>query len=296
MANFNDMPPELRLRIYFYLLLSEQTIVPLPAGGPSDENILGSHYETALFTANRKISNESLSYFYTQNAFIAVETNMTRFLSECCRAIPMNFGHCRTRFRDHVLKLQFYQFEGHASMRYARCAFAVFSRRYLRNFIRLFEATHSPTRQTPSEHITTRMDLIFRTTGERFKDKPGIRSSLVNDLKMLQGFPETVEDYITLTFQSVPSHLKVLAATRDHEAAKRTATEGDRLQKLGDHGAARGEYLIALSLTTVPELTALEKSLSDAMDLLYVDLRSKLSVLDSEQKRYKRAIVEASKA
>ncbi|MCJ1437292.1 hypothetical protein MMC27_006678 [Xylographa pallens] len=296
MANFNEIPPEIRLKIYSYVLLSEQTIVPLVAGGASEETILRSHYETALFTVNMKISNESLSFFYSQNAFVAVETNMTRFLSECCRAIPMNFGHCKTQFRDIVLKLQFYQFEGHASMRYTRCAFAVFSRRYLRNFIRLFEVKHSPTRQWSEKDLVTRMDLIFKTTGGCFKDNPGIKSSLVNDIKMLRGFPEATENHIALTFHSVPSHPNVLAETGEIEETKRVITKGDQLYQLGDYDAARGEYLIALSMATVPNQSKFEETTLDTMDLLYIELRSKMSVLDSAQKRYSSATIEAGKA
>ncbi|MCJ1420551.1 hypothetical protein MMC32_006908 [Xylographa parallela] len=296
MVNFNEIPPEIRLRIYSYVLLSEQTVVPLVAGGASGENILRSHYETALFTVNMKISDESLSYFYSRNAFVAVETNMTRFLSECCRAIPMNFGHCKTQFGGIVLKLQFYQFVGHASMRYTRCAFAVFSRRYLRNFIRLFEVNHSPIRQWSSKDSVTRMDLIFKTTGGYFKDNPVIKSSLVNDIKMLRGFPEATENHIALTFHSVLSRPDVLAQTGEIEETKRLIPKGDQFYQLGDYDAARGEYLIALSMATVPSQSGFEETTLETMDLLYIELRSKISVLDSEQKRYSSATIEAGKA
>ncbi|MCJ1377612.1 hypothetical protein MMC17_000707 [Xylographa soralifera] len=299
MANFNDMPPEVRLRIYSYLLLSERTVVPLAAGGSLKENILRSHYETALFTVNKKISNESISYFYSQNAFVAVETNMTRFLSECCRAIPMNFGHCTTQFKGYVLKLQFYQFTGHTSMRYSRCAFAVFSRRYLRNFIRLFEVNHSPLRHLSLQNITTRLDIVLKTKDGRFKDKPGIESSLVNDLKILQGFPEAIDNHMILTFRSVISYRSVCMDLGNLEEANQTITKGDQFHQLQDYDGARGEYLIALSLVTAPaslDETYLAESYLDTLDRLYVELRSKMSVLDSEQKRYESAIVEADKA
>ncbi|MCJ1388266.1 hypothetical protein MMC18_001111 [Xylographa bjoerkii] len=298
-ATLNGIPPEIRLRIYSYLLLSEQTVVPLAAlaaGKSLEENILRSHYETALFTISRKISGESLSYFYSQNAFVVVETNMTRFLSECCRAIPMSFGHCMTEFRDYVLKLQFYQFIGHASLRHNRCAFAVFSCRYLHNFIRLFNVYHSPSWHVSKQATTTRMDLIFKTEGIYFKGNPGIKLSLVHDLKMLPGFPAVTENHMTLTFRSAPALLNVLTRTGDIVEAKETRTKGDQFHQLGDYDAARGEYLIALSMVTTPIQMNLDRSTLAELDLLYVDLRSKMSVLDSEQKRYKSAIVEATKA
>ncbi|MCJ1400494.1 hypothetical protein MMC11_003700 [Xylographa trunciseda] len=295
-ASFMGVPPEIRLKIYSYLLLSEETVVPLAAGGSLEENILRSHYEAVLFTVNRQISDESLSYFYTQNAFVAVETNMTHFLSECCRAIPMNFGHCKTKFRNYALKLQFFQFTGQSSLRYIRSAFAVFSRRYLRNFIRLFEVNHLPLRQASSDVVTTRMDIIFKPKGAHFKDRPGIISSLVHDLQMLREFPQAVEDHMELTFHSVPIILNVLAESGDIETAKQTRTKGDQFYQSGEYDAARGEYIIALSIVTVPSLINLDENTIDEADLLYVELRSKMSVLDSRQKRYKSAIVEARKA
>ncbi|MCJ1315292.1 hypothetical protein MMC15_000609 [Xylographa vitiligo] len=140
------------------------------------------------------------------------------------------------------------------------------------------------------------MDLIFTTNRVRFRDKPGIKSSLVNDLKMLRGFPEAVDDYMALTVRSEPSHLNVLAAFQFHKEAKTTTTKGDQFHRQGDYDAARTEYLIALYMATVLEHTDLEPSLLDAMDILYVELRSKMSLLDSEQKRYQSAVVEAIKA
>ncbi|MCJ1283433.1 hypothetical protein MMC26_002762 [Xylographa opegraphella] len=296
MANLNDIPPEIRLRIYPYVLLSEQTIVPLAAEKPLEENILRSHYETAIFTVNRKISRESLSYFYSHNSFVAVETNTTGFLSQCCRAIPMNFGHSRTQFKEYVLKLQFYQFLGHTTMRHTRCAFAVFARRYLRNFIRLFEAYHSPIRQLLPEKVTMRMNIVLKTTGDRFRDTPGIKASLVNDLKLLRGFPDAIEDYMSLTIYNLPSHLNDLAVIKNYEEAEQISTAGERYRQLADYDTARGEYLIALFMATVPKHPDLEQGFLDTVDLLYVNLRRKMSVLDSQQKRHKCAIVEASKA
>lgn len=56
-ASFENIPPEIRLEIYKYLL-SDQNVVVL-----KQERVLRPQYQTSLFFVNKEISSKSLAYF-----------------------------------------------------------------------------------------------------------------------------------------------------------------------------------------------------------------------------------------
>ena len=80
MASFTSLPLELRREIYSYLLL-DYNVVTLGSGGH-----LKCVFSTGLFLVNRRISCESLTYFYKENSFISIAISKRDFpaLFETC--------------------------------------------------------------------------------------------------------------------------------------------------------------------------------------------------------------------
>jgi hypothetical protein len=83
--SFTSIPLEIRLKIYELLLLDRNVVTWTERFGrlPGDENFFTERlyplYTTSLFTVSKVISEESLRYFYTQNAFIAIESSIPHF-------------------------------------------------------------------------------------------------------------------------------------------------------------------------------------------------------------------------
>jgi hypothetical protein len=82
-ATITSIPRELRRKIYSYLLL-DQNVVEFTL-----MHCLRPSYTTALFTVNKQLSDESLHYFFTENAFVGVEMNNVRFFDNFQRGIPI---------------------------------------------------------------------------------------------------------------------------------------------------------------------------------------------------------------
>ena len=72
MASFTTVAREIREEIYSYLLLPRNAYQKKEVGGGA--TLLLLKILTSLFTLNKQISNEMLSYFYGQNEFVAVST------------------------------------------------------------------------------------------------------------------------------------------------------------------------------------------------------------------------------
>ena len=92
MASFTALPVEIRREIYSYLLLTHNAHVEEPvecSGTASDEGIvLIPSISTSLFTVNKKISAEALWYFYRENSFVAICSEMYNAFAYIRAVVP----------------------------------------------------------------------------------------------------------------------------------------------------------------------------------------------------------------
>ena len=101
MASFTTIARELRQEIYSYLLLPRNTYQEKKVAGGSI--LLFPEISTSLFTLNKQISNESLSYFYGQNEFVAVsalrqnEQLLMRMIAPCFLCDEEKQAACRDK-------------------------------------------------------------------------------------------------------------------------------------------------------------------------------------------------------
>jgi hypothetical protein len=135
--SFTTIPLELRYQIYSYLLLDRNAayVASEDSKISYERTIVKFKYDTALFTVSKQISVESLEYFYSQNTFVIIETNLySEFLqSVCSPPIPMIIKRDFCNIEYYALKIQIQHkwTDSHFP------GFAIMSGRHLESWIRL---------------------------------------------------------------------------------------------------------------------------------------------------------------
>jgi hypothetical protein len=93
------IPLEIRIVIYRYLLLDQNVAYDTRGSNKT----LRAKFETSLFRVCKIISAESLGFFYSQNAFVVVDSNMHTLLPLCQKAMPIFLGAKTSSFKHYIL-------------------------------------------------------------------------------------------------------------------------------------------------------------------------------------------------
>lgn len=293
-----DIPIEIRLKIYSYLL-AEQNVTVLRTDGT-----LHPRYETALFRVNKQIYEESHSYFHSENAFVLVENHEAYFLSTCRRAIPLTIPAPAQTFKNYVLKVQIQSCNKRIAKKEYESGRAVFAGRHVTNFVRLLNAEHSILRNTGNK---TRVDLLYRTQCRNYRGNGRIYNCVTEGIKGIRPIENGSGSQLTIKVHGdvdvgkaneiqsavLPSY-NAISALLDGKIAKE---QGNALYKAGDYNAARAEYLIAVyTFASYKDEFDQDPALMHEFETLFINISTNSSLLDSKQGRHRSAVSQARKA
>ncbi|MCJ1381724.1 hypothetical protein MMC17_004835 [Xylographa soralifera] len=302
-ASLEDIPSEIRLNIYSYLL-SDQNVIVLKGG------ILCPKYTKALFTLNKNISTESLAYFCAENGFVTIGTNLGSFLSTCAFQLPLILGDNVRQFSHSVLSAEIITDRAAPYIgELGRLCFAIIASRHLSNFVRLLNTEHC---EMYIRGRTTTVHLLYRTKDNLFTPKRSAIACAIGGIKGIRNIEglrtrgrlgitiegdldmQTAEEIIASTDPPAPTFAEIL----DH--AVQAKERGDDFFQACDYNAARTEYII--SLRTV--YTAGERHYGFLPEpiwqsryrFLLVSLYTVTSLLNSKQGEYESAVAQADMA
>jgi hypothetical protein len=250
--SFTSIPLEIRRKVYEYLLSDHYVLTY------TSELHMESKYETALFTVCKKISDEALDFFYTTNAFVAIESNMGYFLRKCLKAMPIvtrkepdirTVPSCALKIY-HLSASDTFS-EGTHPRR--KISYGVFPGRHLATFLRLLNTEIWCFTQPPVPTYT--LNVEFRTDHGYFKGNGWVTSFLVDGLKVLRKPKNFAGDYVVKIsgdiaaeqIDSIHAAMPPFDISRGEavELVKKAKQRGDEFLETGDYNAARAEYIIA---------------------------------------------------
>jgi hypothetical protein len=325
---FLTIPLEIRRKVYEYLLSDQYLLGYTKWLLPYTIKLcMEIKYETALFTVCKKISDEALEFFYTKNAFVAIECNMGDFLRECKEAIPLVIRE-DSEVRDLsncALKIDYIsEFAGFNAPR-RKMAYAVFPGRHLATFLQLLNTELWRYSKAPLASLV--FDIEFRTNRGYYKGNVSVTSSLMESLKLTRkpkdlagnvsvtsslmerlkltrkskylAGKSVVKIYGDITAEQIKNILVAMPSSdmdvgEAIELMGKAKQRGDDFLQAGDYNAARAEYVIAIkgiSILMAKRDISYENAFS-ANFSLYLST----SILDSKQGHYASAISNAKAA
>jgi tetratricopeptide (TPR) repeat protein len=305
--SFTSIPLEIRRKVYEYLLSDDYVLTY------TSELHMESKYDTALFTVCKRISDEALEFFYTTNAFIAVESNMGYFLRKCPKAMPIvtreepdirTVPNCALKIY-HLSAIDTFHDGTHPSRKFSS---AVFPGRHLATFLQLLNTEVWCFTRPPLP--THALNAEFRTNRGYFKSNGWATSFLADGLKVLRKPKNFAGDYVfkisgdlTITAEEINSIRAAMPPSdisRDEavELMKKAKQRGDEFLQTGDYNAARAEYIIANKGTNNLILRAKGWEPKEPFDVdsININISISTSIIDSKQGHYTSAIENARTA
>lgn len=310
-----NLPLEIRLKIYSYLLLDYNVVTLSP------DRHLYSSFTTSIFTVNRQLSVEARHYFYTQNAFVVIEVNVFKFLQNFRRSIPIFVGQHVQGFNSYAMKITYQTDRIESRIVDTRTEppieYGVVAGRHLSNLIRLFNAEHS---RIWRDKVTVKIDLNFCLQRRYFEGNEMTTRMLVHGIKGLRRMypygdatdvttilrpPRAVPGapvVLTVHGDVKPEQIQeIIAATNlpdlDSQGIIAEGAEclerGKTFMLAKDYNAARGELFIAIQLTghRAYEISLQRNGgLLPELRLLMLQIFMQRSLLESLQKQHKDAI------
>jgi tetratricopeptide (TPR) repeat protein len=271
-----------------------------------------SKYETALFTICKKVSDEALDFFYTTNAFVAVESNMGYFLRKCPKAMPIvtregldikNVPSCALKIY-HLSAIDTFPDGTHPRR---KISYAVFPGRHLAIFLQLLNTEVWCFTKTPLP--THALNVEFRTNRGYFKGNGWVTSFLADAMKVLRKPKNFAGDYVVkisgdITAKQIDSiHAAMPSSDISRgeavELVKKAKRRGDEFLETGDYNAARAELIIANKGTKSRILRSnkrIEPKDHFDSDSIYISLYIFTAMIDSKQEHYTSAISNARMA
>jgi hypothetical protein len=298
--SFHLLPLEIRWKIYSHLLFDENV------AETTEDKKLRLRFATALFTASRQISSESLDFFYSENTFLLLETNIKELFSAAQDAIPM-IRHDNTagyRLPHLASAIRF----NRTSYRFD-VSYAIFASRNLPTLVQLLNTEHL-------QRSIAEIDLTLnfaRSAGNPRTSREMDR--IVDDLGWIRKLPDI--QHRTLTFKIEGSLSKKRRAALEANFSKPALTpqdfvsmalqareRGQACLAVGDYTAARGEFtfcshLTKLLLERIKHPWPWERfhcNRRSTVECLVVDLHLDMSLIESAQGYHEDAIWHAEKA
>ena len=203
MPSFLDLPFELRRMVYSHLLLDTNVMdmlqwYGLPNTPPrSLEECFQPVFCTALFRVSKQVSIESLEYFYTENAFIAVQSCFKSTLDYISIQIPHLFPESSAHQTDKALDRKFpltlhmdtdEQGLPH-SQSIVRKEKVVFALKHLPKVLTMLKYDEGwGYTYYPNKAFCLHFTLNLKRGEYDFSQKPRITTSIYSALKVFQGF------------------------------------------------------------------------------------------------------------
>ncbi|MCJ1478870.1 hypothetical protein MMC13_007554 [Lambiella insularis] len=317
-ASFEGLPPEIRLHIYSYLLVERNVIdfrrrriYPVPGASCPRHDYTSPlpRFETAQFTVCKKISAESLHFFYNENAFVLVESNEQTVLNWSATVFPTVFSLTLMGIKGYALRIQLTQCKTSQRPEEApSVGFAIFSGIHLHNFIRLLNLTEI---YYVGLNHHTHIDLVFRTNSGYLEGNTRVADGFWWDLEDLRevvvrnahlplvptasGDIDEKRVNEVMTASSLPS----LHSSDSLARLKGENDRGDHFFQAGDYHAARGQYNLAKLSAFLHRLCRdrAQKSISQfEYESLMINYHTKLSLVHSKQGFLSWAVAEAQEA
>ena len=238
-AGFTTIPIEIRREIYSYLLLSFNAVMTrevcqVQAIENPKAVVEDPHISTALFTTSAMISHETLEYFYRENAFVAVRTNIPKAVKICMLLFP-GFLWTPKDCTDAVLSekkrqclgkiglvvdinlfLSRYQLSYEGQLFSAEPWVFIFNLRYLATVLKILNASHA--QDFRKQDIVMHLDYCSVDAVDR--GCPKVHKTIVNALQTLRSdFKDDGIPYLTLV---------VNGFIKEQEAASLRATQLSR--------------------------------------------------------------------
>ncbi|MCJ1403855.1 peptidyl-prolyl cis-trans isomerase cpr6 [Xylographa trunciseda] len=298
-ASFEGIPSEIRLTIYSYLL-SDKNVVVL---GP--KRVLRPQYQTALFTVNKKISSESLTYFCAENGFVAIGSNMGYFLRTCTHAVPLIVGDSVRHFNHYILSAELVTYNAAGAAELGGVHLALLACRHLSNFVRLLNAEHSTIRNVGR---TSTVHLLYCTKSNFFTPKPSVIDCVVDGIKGIRKIENHDGGHLRITIDGDLEMEKAesIKAATDPPAltlaevldqAVQAKERGNNFYRACDYNAARCEYFVAIyTMGNMHNELRQDPILRCRLESLLVNLYTNTSLLDSKQGAYESAVLQAEMA
>lgn len=296
---FQTIPLELRRKVYDYLLLDQNVCYT------KVDKRMQSRYCTSLFTVSQQISMESLDYFYTQNVFVGIQSNLGYFLDFCHRGIPIIIGESvrnTRRWKKHMLEINLHirlTTGGKGSGVRNENIPAVFAARHLPNFVHFLNGEHSTLRSTSNQ---TQLTLEYRTAGQ-YSSSSGV-NKMVEGIKGIRDIPDgsgmrlrVVGDLDEERKNEIRAATSLPDLTHKETLAIGTKLkdQGNAFYKMGDYTAARGKYITAACLVSNLDQDYEAEDMLDFQSLI-ISLHTNTSLVETRQGDHKAAARKARQA
>ena len=325
-AGFTTIPIETRLEIYSYLLLSFNAVgqksVERPYHMENPEAVVEvPQISTALFTINRQISQETINYFYRENAFVAVRTNFREVFVNCMLLFPgflwtdEDCTDATLSRRSRCIKMTgiFVDIEVFASrfcidydleIFIAEPWIFVFNLRYLAMVFRFLNASHF--QAIPNKDIVMHLDYFFADPDDG--GPPRVHETLTSALQILKSdYKDDGSPYLALILTGVIAEQKA-ASLRSIRPSRNSVAElfkdcewimalGDRERGDGNLKRAENYYNAAIHFLGGRDPSDQANRHIDLQRLdLSIGRELRLAVNHSLAKEYETATAHASRA
>ena len=252
MARLTDLPLELRHEVYSYLLLPQNSKKPKKKSVKSEVGTFAVIYPamaTSLFTVNRTISKETLTYFYRENGFVAIRSNMDISLGwmrklNACFNVTKKYQHGGCLRNVAAVAT----FKYHAQGRdYVHKDLFLCTFRQLPTMINILNADHL---QNSALGITATCTIDFKLDRHWYVDNDALTSRLIDAfIKLTVAQPQPLAaPYLALHFDGkiTASQLGLLRAS-PRPRCSLTALSGDPRWALeaGDVAHYQGSFALA---------------------------------------------------
>lgn len=214
MSSFESLPLEVREEIYSYLLLDTDAVPPEDTDRPQH---MISNYQASLFRVNRRISAETIDYFYKRNAFTEFllshsDSGQIGWLRNICPikvrrerpitpALSVNLQYTVGRYKDPFVD---------------RDRHCIVAAQWLSLFIRIFKQVTLKTRE---DHDLSLSSLEVNSTDYWFRIWPSTRECVISSLRLLRPALHEDEDSSQSTIRDrlwTKSGIKVSPPANSH--------------------------------------------------------------------------------
>lgn len=298
-TSFSLLPVEIRWNIYRDLLLDENVTEITEDKRPR------LSFQTALFTVSRQISSESLEFFYRENTFVLLKTNMKDLFKACQVALPMMRYANAVGSREPPLACTIC-----LESSYREKSSAIFTARDLPIVIQLLNIEHLQ-RSTRVMNLT--LDFPQRVGESTIRTGRDI-DHIMDGLSGIRKFPDLRHTSLNLNIEgTLPKYNRELIETNFAKPAPtpngfvEMALQARRKEQVclaaGDYTAARAAFKFCSHLTRL----ILERAKHpwpwnnfscnrSRVECLVVDLHLDMSLIETAQGYHEDAIWHAEKA
>ena len=152
------------------------------------------HFSTALFLVNKRISSETLDYFYGENGFVSIETPFPEVVGACRLTVPcicwieqdhLKYTQLCTGARNMALNIAFrYDSDSKLIGGYQACPSLLFiGMRYIMHAIRLINHVHS---EHAYRDVRVNVLVIWHLNKQRFSSNMTLAKQAVSAFKSLR--------------------------------------------------------------------------------------------------------------